>query len=139
MTSKAGLTNSVKTFRCRTRTCAPSGEVKALIASKLGQGGKANSKGYAEILELVELMKESNVWTGRIKGYLFRGDITTAMKSAITAFVVANGWQVTLGNRIIKYGTIIQGGRLNRKHLLIFGRYRTKGSGNKVYCSLTII
>jgi hypothetical protein len=139
VTSNAGLTNSVKAFRCRTRTCAPSGEAKALIASNLGQGGKADSKGYAELLELVKLMKESNVWTGRIKGYLFRGDITTAMKSAITAFVVANGWQVTLGNRIIKYGTIIQGGRLNRKHLLIFGRYRTKGSGNKVYCSLTII
>lgn len=137
--AKFAVINTAQRFRCGSRTCAPSGEAKALIASELGQGGKADSKGYAELLELVELMKESNVWTGRIKGYLFRGDITTAMKSAITAFVVANGWQITLGNRIIKYGTIIQGGRLNRKHLLIFGRYRTKGSGNKVYCSLTII
>lgn len=135
----SGVNNTARKFRCSSRTCAPSGEAKALIASELGKGGKSKDKGYADLLGLVESMKESNVWKGRIKGYLFRGDITTGMKSSITAFVVANGWQITLGERVIKYGTVIQGGRLNRKHLLIFGRYRTKGSGNKVYCSLTII
>jgi len=85
------------------------------------------------------LMKESNVWKGRIKGYLFRGDITSAMKSAITGFVVNKGWQITLGERVIKYGTVIEGGRLNRKHLLIFGRYRTRDKPSTAYCSLTVI
>lgn len=137
--AKIAITNQAKQFRCFSRTCAPTGEAKALIASELGKEGGSKARGYSELLELVELMKESNVWKGRIKGYLFRGDITTAMKSAITAFVVSKGWQITLGERVIKYGTIIEGGRLNRKHLLIFGRYRTRGSGNKVYCSLTVI
>lgn len=137
--ARIAITNQAKQFRCFSRTCAPTGEAKALIASELGKEGGSKARGYPELLELVELMKESNVWKGRIKGYLFRGDITSAMKSAITAFVVSKGWQITLGERVIKYGTVIEGGRLNRKHLLIFGRYRTRGSGNKVYCSLTIL
>lgn len=137
--ARIAITNQAKQFRCFSRTCAPTGDAKALIASELGKEGGSRARGYAELLELVELMKESNVWKGRIKGYLFRGDITSAMKSAITGFVVNKGWQITLGERVIKYGTIIEGGRLNRKHLLIFGRYRTRGSGNKVYCSLTIL
>jgi len=137
--ARIAITNQAKQFRCFSRTCAPTGEAKALIASELGKEGGSRARGYPELLELVELMKESNVWKGRIKGYLFRGDITSAMKSAITAFVVSKGWQITLGERVIKYGTVIEGGRLNRKHLLIFGRYRTRGSGNKVYCSLTIL
>jgi hypothetical protein len=61
------------------------------------------------------------------------------MKSAITSFAVSNGWQITLGRRIVKYGIIIRGGKLNKRHLLIFGKYRGKGMTSKAYCSLTII
>jgi len=137
--AKREIVNTAKQFRCRTRTCAPSSEAKALIASKLGARGKSKSKGYDEILQLVELMKESNVWGAGLKGYLFRGDISTGMKSAITSFAVSNGWQITLGRRIVKYGIIIRGGKLNKRHLLIFGKYRGKGMASKAYCSLTII
>lgn len=139
MTKRKPITNTAKVFRCRTRTCAPSAESKALIASKLGANGGNSTKGYAEIIQLVELMKESNVWGAGLKGYLFRGDISTAVRSAITSFAVSKGWQITLGRRIIKYGTIIRGGKLNKRHLLIFGRYREKGMAGKAYCSLTII
>ena len=135
--ARAELRNQATKFRCRTRTCAPSGEAKALIASKLGARGKSASKGYRDILTLVDQMKESNVWEGSIKGYLFRGDIPTGMRSRITSFATSNGWMVTLGKRIVKYGTIIRGGKLNRRHLLIFGYYR--GGRGKVYCSLTVI
>ena len=137
--AKRQIVNTARQFRCRTRTCAPSSEAKALLSSKLGARGKSNSKGYSEIMELVGLMKESNVWGAGLKGYLFRGDISTSMKSAVTSFAVSNRWQITLGRRIIKYGIIVRGGKLNKRHLLIFGKYRGKGMGGKAYCSLTII
>lgn len=135
--ARTELRNQARQFRCRTRTCAPSGEAKALIASKLGARGKSASKGYEDILLLIEQMKESNVWKNNVKGFLFKGDIPTGMRSRITSFATSNGWMVTLGKRIVKYGTILRGGRLNRRHLLIFGYYR--GNRGKVYCSLTII
>jgi hypothetical protein len=113
-----------------------------LISAKLGRGGKSEQRGYEEILSLVSKMVESNVWGGNIKGYFFKGTIETGMRSAILSFARSNGWQQTTGKRIIKYGTIIRGGRLGwlgmgKKHLLIFGYYR--GTPNRVYCSLTIL
>jgi hypothetical protein len=111
--------------------------MKALLATKLGKGGKSGSKGYKEILELVDAMKESNVWEGSTKGYFFKGTIDTSMKSAITSFAMSNGWQRTMGQRIIKYGIIVRGGKQNKRHLLIFGYY--KGTPNRAYCSLTVI
>jgi len=108
-----------------------------LLATKLGKNGKSDSRGYKEVLQLVDLMKESNVWGGSTKGYFFKGSIDTSMKSAITSFANSNGWQRTMGQRIIKYGIIIRGGKQNKRHLLIFGYYR--GTPNRVYCSLTII
>ena len=131
------LRNNARVTACRTRTCAPTGEMKALLAAKLGKNGKADSKGYKEILQLVELMKESNVWGGSTKGYFFKGTIDTSMRSAITAFAASNSWQRTMGQRIIKYGTIVRGGKQNKRHLLIFGYYR--GTPNRAYCSLTVI
>lgn len=133
----AKLRNNARVTACRTRTCAPSSEAKALIATKLGKNGKSDSKGYKEVLQLVDLMKESNVWGGSTKGYFFKGSIDTSMKSAITSFANSNSWQRTMGQRIIKYGTIIRGGKQNKRHLLIFGYYR--GTPNRIYCSLTII
>ncbi len=133
----AKLRNTAHTTACRTRTCAPSSDAKALLATKLGKNGKSNSKGYKEVLQLVDLMKESNVWGGSTKGYFFKGSIDTSMKSAIISFANSNSWQRTMGQRIIKYGTIIRGGKQNKRHLLIFGYYR--GTPNRVYCSLTII
>lgn len=129
--------NTARVVGCQSRTCAPSREVKALLAAKLGRNGKADSKGYKEILDLVDSMKESNVWGGSTKGYFFKGTIDTSMKSKITSFAMSNGWQRTMGERIIKYGKIIRGGKQNKRHLLIFGYYR--GTPNRAYCSLTII
>jgi hypothetical protein len=129
--------NNARVVACRTRTCAPASDVKALLAAKLGKDGKSDSRGYSDIITLVGKMKESNVWGGSIKGYLFKGSVDTSMKSGITSFATSNGWQRTNGNRIIKYGTIIRGGKSGRRHLLIFGYY--KGTPNRVYCSLTII
>ena len=133
----ADLRNNARVVACRTRTCAPSGEARALIAAKLGRNGKSKDKGYQDILAIVEKMKESNVWDGNIKGYLFKGSISTSIRSSITSFATSDGWQRTNGKRIVKYGIIIRGGKTNRRHLLIFGYYR--GTPNRVYCSLTII
>ena len=133
----AKLRNTARVIACRTRACEPSSGVKALLATKLGKNGKSDSRGYKEVLQLVDLMKESNVWGGSTKGYFFKGSIDTSMKSAITSFANSNGWQRTMGQRIIKYGIIIRGGKQNKRHLLIFGYYR--GTPNRVYCSLTII
>lgn len=109
-----------------------------MLASKLGSRGKSKSSGYAELMELIGLMKESNIWEGSIKGYFFKGNIPTSMKSKITSFALSNRWKVTNGVRIIKYGKIITGGtKRSAKHLLIFGQYR--GGRGKVYCSLTIL
>lgn len=135
--AKKSLTNKARAFRCRTKRCAPTGEMKALLSSKLGSGGKSDSKGFVELFQLIDLMKESNVWGGSVKGYLFRGDITSGMKGKIISFAVSNGWQITLGRRIVKYGIIVKGGKLSRRHLLIFGYYREKPS--TAYCSLTVI
>lgn len=136
---RSNIVNVARQFNCLTRTCAPTGGMKAVLSAELGQKGKNKDKGFTALFQLIDLMKESNVWGTKVKGYLFKGDISTQMKSAITSFAVSSGWQVTLGQRIIKYGIIVQGGQFNRKYLLIFGRYRTKGSGNTVYCSLTVI
>lgn len=131
------LQNKAKKVSCRSKTCAPTVEVKALLASKLGKGGKSDSRGYKEILSIVDSMVESNVWEGSISGYFFKGTVETGMKSAITSFARSNGWKQTMGKRIIKYGIMIRGGKIGKKHLLIFGYYR--GTPNRVYCSLTII
>lgn len=133
----AKIRNNARVTACRSRACAPTGEMKALLAVKLGKNGKSDNRGYNEILELVNLMKESNVWGGSTKGYFFKGKIDTSMRSAITSFAMSNGWQRTVGERIIKYGIIVRGGKQNRRHLLIFGYY--KGVPNKAYCSLTVI
>lgn len=131
------LRNNARVTRCRTSTCAPTGEMKALIAAKLGKGGKSDDRGYSEILALVDKMVESNVWGGSIKGYLFKGSVDTGTRSAVTGFARNNGWQQTNGKRIVKYGIIVRGGKQNRRHLLIFGYYR--GTPNRAYCSLTVI
>ncbi len=131
------LRNNARVVSCRSKTCSPSSEARALLALKLGRNGKSESKGYQEILSIIEKMNESNVWGGQVKGYFFRGTIDTSMRSAIVSFATSNGWQRTNGTRIIKYGTIVRGGKQNRRHLLIFGYY--KGTPNRVYCSLTII
>jgi hypothetical protein len=108
-----------------------------MLAMKLGADRKYNSRGYPEILSLINSMKESNVWSGSIRGYFFRGTVETKIRTAVISYASSNGWQRTVGTRIIKYGTIIRGGKGNKKHLLIFGYHRKRL--NKVYCSLTII
>jgi len=136
------LRNNARTIGCRSRSCVPSADVKALIAAKLGRGGKSEDRGYKEILSLIDRMVESNVWGGSIKGYFFKGTVETGTRSAILSFARGNNWKQTTGKRIVKYGIIIRGGALGwlglgKKHLLIFGYYR--GTPNKIYCSLTII
>lgn len=132
--------NKAKTISCRSKSCAPSANVKALIAAKLGGRGKSENRGYSEILDLIDNMVESNVWGGNIKGYFFKGTVETGIRSAILSFARGNSWKQTTGKRIVKYGTIIRGnskGSFGKRHLLIFGYYR--GTPNKIYCSLTII
>lgn len=129
--------NYARVMGCRSSTCAPSSTVQALLASKLGKSGKSETKGYTQLLSLVKKMKESNVWGGSITGYLFKGTIDTSTRSGIVSFASSNGWQQTNGRLIVKYGTIIRGGKQNKRHLLIFGYY--KGKPNRAYCSLTII
>jgi len=131
------LRNYARTAMCRSESCKVDDDTKAMLAMKLGARGKNKSSGYDEIISLIGSMKESNVWGGSITGYFFRGTVDTKVRSGVTSYASSNKWQRTMGTRVIKYGTIIRGGKGNKKHLLIFGYHRKKQ--NKVYCSLTII
>lgn len=132
------LRNTARSKNCRSKGCAPSDEVKAMLASKLGRGGKSKTDGYKDLMTILGSMKESNIWEGSIEGYFFKGSIPTGMKSNIISFALTNGWKMTTGKRIVKYGKIYTGGtKRTRKHLLIFGFYR--GGKGMAYCSLTIL
>jgi hypothetical protein len=132
------LRNTARTKNCRSEGCSPSDEVKAILSSKMGRGGKSKDKGFNDLMTLIGAMKESNIWEGSIQGYFFKGNIPTSMKSSIMSFALNSGWKMTSGKRIVKYGKIYTGGtKRSRKHLLIFGYY--KGGRGMAYCSLTII
>ena len=133
----AKLRNYAKEMLCRSESCKVSDETKAILAMKLGARGKSSNRGYAQLMSLINAMKESNVWGGSIKGYFFRGRVDTSVRSAVVSYASANKWQRTMGTRVIKYGIIVRGGKLNKRHLLIFGYHRK--TQNKVYCSLTIL
>ena len=135
MSSK--LRNYARVALCRSESCKVDDDTKAMLAMKLGARGKSKGRGYDEILSLIRSMKESNVWAGSITGFFFKGTVESKIRTAATSYASSNGWQRTVGTRIIKYGTIIRGGKGNKKHLLIFGYHRKRL--NKVYCSLTII
>ena len=133
----AKLRNYAKEMLCRSESCKVSDETKAMLSMKLGARGKSSNRGYAQLLSLINAMKESNVWGGSIKGYFFRGRVDTSVRSAVVSYASANKWQRTMGTRVIKYGIIVRGGKGNKRHLLIFGYHRK--AQNKVYCSLTIL
>lgn len=133
----AKLRNYAKEMLCRSQSCKVDDETKAMLSMKLGARGKSKNSGYNELMSLVNAMKESNIWSGSIKGYFFKGRVDTSVRSAVVSYASANKWQRTMGTRVIKYGIIVRGGKGNKRHLLIFGYHRK--AQNKVYCSLTIL
>jgi hypothetical protein len=107
----------------------------AAVSVHLGKAGKSQVDGYNELLQLVSMMKESNVWKGSITGYFFKGTIPTKMKSSIQAYTRTAMWEKRSTPKTMKQGTLWY--ERGKKYLLIFATY--KGLGNRVYCSLTII
>lgn len=130
-----GIRNTARTKLCRSDECRPDDDQRAAVSVQLGKQGRAELPGYNRLMELVELMKESNVWKGSIKGYFFKGTVPTKVKSDIQAFARTAGWQQTTTKRMTKTGILWR--TKGKKYLLIFASYR--GLGNRIYCSLTVI
>lgn len=120
---------------CRSTECKPTPDQMAAVSKNLGKTNKSQLPGYADLMKLVGMMKESNVWEGRIKGYFFKGTIPTKMKSNIESYARTARWDIRNTPKTKKNGTLWRDG--GKKYLLIFATYR--GMGNRVYCSLTII
>jgi len=129
------IRNSARTYLCRSENCAPDEDQMAAVSMHLGKSGKANLPGYKHLMDLVGRMKESNVWKGSIRGYFFKGSIPTGMKSNIQSYARTAGWQSKTTKRMNKRGILWRS--KGKRYLLIFANYR--GTGNKIYCSLTII
>lgn len=129
------IRNTARRRACRSSECKPSGKEMAAVSKHLGKANKSKHPGYADILALVGMMKESNVWKGSIKGYFFKGTIPTKMKSNIESYARTARWDIRLTPKTHKHGVLWR--ELGKKYLLIFATY--KGMGNRIYCSLTII
>jgi hypothetical protein len=129
------IRNTARRKACRSSECKPSGDEMAAVSKHLGKAGKSQLPGYKSLMELVGMMKESNVWTGTIKGYFFKGTIPTKIKSDIEAYARTAKWKVRPTPKTKKQGILWR--EKGKKYLLIFATY--KGVGNRVYCSLTII
>lgn len=107
----------------------------AAVSKHLGKANKSILPGYEKLLQLVGMMKESNVWKGTIKGYFFKGTVPTKVKSDIEGYARTARWEIRQTPKTKKQGILWRDG--GKKYLLIFATY--KGLGNRVYCSLTII
>jgi hypothetical protein len=129
------IRNTARKAKCRSNECKPSGEELAAVSKHLGKAGKNQLPGHKALVDLVAMMKESNVWKGSIKGYFFKGTVPTKMKSNIEAYARTARWKIRPTPRTKKQGILWR--ESGKKYLLIFATY--KGIGNRVYCSLTII
>lgn len=129
------IRNTARRRACRSDECKPSGDEMAAVSTHLGKANKSQLPGYKALLQLVGMMKESNVWTGTIKGYFFKGTVPTKMKSDIEGYARTARWQLRPTPKTKKQGILWR--EKGKKYLLIFATY--KGAGNRVYCSLTII
>ena len=132
--SKA-IQNYARVQKCQSADCSPDSDQMAEVSMHLGKRGKSKMAGFNHLNKLVSMMKESNVWTGSIKGYFFRGTIPTKMKSEIQEYSRVAGWQSKTTKRMSKSGILWRA--KGKRYLLIFATYR--GMGNRIYCSLTII
>lgn len=101
----------------------------------LGKDRKSDLAGHKHLIDILGMMKESNVWRGNIIGYFFKGMISSRMKSAIQEYARAARWQSKTTPRTVKQGILWRA--QGKKYLLIVASYR--GMGSKIYCSLTII
>lgn len=135
MVLSKSLRNTAKIQKCRSADCSPNSDEMAEVSMRLGKSGKSKMAGFTHLNKLVSMMKESNVWTGSIKGYFFRGTIPTKMKSEIKEYSKVAGWQSKTTKRMSKSGIMWRA--KGKRYLLIFANYR--GMGNRIYCSLTII
>lgn len=129
------IRNTARRRACRSSECKPSGNEMAAVSKHLGKANKSQEPGYADLIKLVGMMKESNVWEGSIKGYFFKGTIPTKMKSNIESYARTARWEIRPTPKTKKQGILWRD--KGKKYLLIFATY--KGMGNRVYCSLTII
>lgn len=129
------IRNTARRKACRSTECKPSSDEMAAVSKHLGKANKSKLPGYEKLLQLVGMMKESNVWKGTIKGYFFKGTVPTKVKSDIEGYARTARWEIRQTPKTKKQGILWRDG--GKKYLLIFATY--KGLGNRVYCSLTII
>lgn len=129
------IRNIARVKFCQSDDCSPSDDHRAEVSMHLGKNGKSKLPGFNHLNNLVSLMKESNVWGGKIRGYFFKGSITTKMKSEIQDFASSSGWKTKSTKIMTKRGILWRA--KGKRYLLIFANYR--GMGNRIYCSLTII